>query len=132
MFSRRRYVSADPLTPEGLKEILWLTPDGREMTEGDWDQEFARCLGVYLAGGAIAASAAAAGPIKDCDFLLLLNAHHEAIPFRIPQALAAKTWVSVLDTAQDDAPFHSRRLTPGKRYPLQGRSLVLLEEAAAT
>jgi len=27
-----------------VKGILWLTPDGGEMTENDWNQEFARCL----------------------------------------------------------------------------------------
>jgi glycogen operon protein len=131
VFSRRRYVRADTLTPEGLKEILWLKPDGEEMAEGDWGQEFARCLGVYLAGGTIEHRNSHGDPIEDSDFLLLFNAHHEAIPFRIPPALAGKTWAAVLDTAQDDAPFQVRRLTPGKRYPLQGRSVALLREAGA-
>ena len=34
-------------------EIVWLTPEGSEMTETEWNQHFARCLGVYLAGAAI-------------------------------------------------------------------------------
>jgi hypothetical protein len=35
----------------------------------------------------------------------------------------------VLDTALDD-PFQSRPLPVGESYPLQGRSLALLEETA--
>jgi glycogen operon protein len=127
VFCRRRYVRADAVTAEGLKEILWLTPDGGEMTENDWNQEFARCLGVYLAGAAIERRGPRGKPISDSNFLLLLNAHHETIPFRIGQNLSAKVWLTVLDTASAEDPFAQKPLT-SETYPLQGRSLVLLEE----
>jgi isoamylase len=130
VFGRRRYVRADTVTPEGLNEIIWLTPDGREMNEGDWSQEFARCLGVYLAGGAIERYDRRGKPIKDSDFLLLINAHHETIEFRIPEKLSVKSWWVVLDTASQEEPFERRRLE-SDAYPLQGRSVVLLEESRA-
>jgi glycogen operon protein len=126
VFSRRRYVRVDTVTSEGLKEIIWLTPDAREMTENDWNQEFARCLGVYLAGGAIERRGRRGKPIKDSNFLLLFNAHHETIPFRIAESLSGKAWSTVVDTAADD-PFGQRPLAADS-YPLQGRSLVLMEE----
>ncbi|HKD53114.1 MAG TPA: glycogen debranching protein GlgX [Steroidobacteraceae bacterium] len=129
VFSRRRYVRADTVTPEGLKEILWLTPDGREMNEGDWRQDFARCLGVYLAGGAIERRGRRGEPIKDSNFLLLFNAYHETIPFRVADVLAAKAWVTVLDTAAGSDAFAERPWAEEK-YPLQGRSLALLREIA--
>ena len=127
VFCRRRYVRADAVTAEGLKEILWLTPDGGEMTENDWNQEFARCLGVYLAGAAIERRGRRGKPINDSNFLLLLNAHHETIPFRIAENLSAKVWLTVLDTASAEDPFAQKPLT-SETYPLQERSLVLLEE----
>jgi glycogen operon protein len=130
VFSRRRYVAADTLTADGLKEIIWLSPDGREMTESDWQQDFARCLGVYLAGGAIERRGRRGEPIKDTNFLLLLNAHHEAIAFSIAAALSAKSWVTVLDTAAAGDPF-ARQAPPPQKYPLQARSLVVLQEVPA-
>jgi len=130
VFSRRRYVRADTVTPEGLKEIIWLTPDGREMTENDWNQGFARCLGVFLAGGAIERRGPRGAPIKDSNFLLLLNAHHETIAFRIADTLSAKVWLTVLDTAAGAEPFAAKPLGSDS-YPLQGRSLVLLEETGS-
>jgi len=130
VFSRRRYVQADMLTAEGLKEIIWLTPDGREMTENDWQQDFARCLGVYLAGGAIERRGARGQPIKDGNFLLLFNAHHETIPFAIAPELSGKPWEAVLDTALDADPLARRPVPAGSKYPLQGRSLALLEESS--
>jgi isoamylase len=126
VFSRRRYVRADTLTAEGLKEIIWLTPDAREMTEEDWQTDFARCLGVYLAGGAIERRGPRGQAIRDGNFLLLFNAHHEAIPFTLTEALAGKDWSIVFDTHRDEPPAAGRPPAP---YPLQARSLVLLEES---
>ncbi len=110
VFSRRRYVKPNTVTPEGLKEIIWLTPDGREMTENDWNQEFARCLGVYLRrrGDRAPRTARQADPGQQFSSLLF-NAHHETIPFTIAETLAAKAWVTVLDTAAAGEPFARRR-----------------------
>jgi glycogen operon protein len=130
VFSRRRYVHSDTLTAEGLKEIIWLNPEGQEMNESDWQQEFARCVGVYLAGGAIERRGRRGELIKDSNFLLLFNAHHETLTFRIAEVLSAKAWMTVLDTALDGDPFAPRRVAAGEDYALQGRSLVLLEETA--
>jgi isoamylase len=127
VFSRRRYVRADRLTEDGLKEIIWLNPQGKEMSESDWQQDFARVLGVYLAGGAIARRGPRGEAIGDGNFLLLFNAHHETIPFRIAEMLSAKPWATVLDTALHD-PFAGAQQPAGGQYPLQARSLVLLEE----
>src|SRR5262252_7464621 len=115
VFSRRRFVRADTLTPEGLKEIIWLNPEGREMTASDWQQEFARCFGVYLAGAAIERRRRRGEPIRGSNFLFLLNAHHEAITFRVSQILADKSWTAVLDTALDD-PFQARPLPVNEAY----------------
>ena len=129
VFSRRRFVRADALTPEGLKEIIWLNPEGREMAASDWQQDFARCFGVYLAGAAIERRRRRGEPVRDNNFLLLLNAHHETITFRVSEILAGKSWTAVLDTALDD-PLQPRPLPVNAAYPLQGRSLALLEETA--
>jgi isoamylase len=126
VFSRRRYVQAETRTPEGLKEIIWLAPDGREMEEDDWHKDFTRCLGIYLAGGAIQRPGPRGEAIKDSDFLLLLNAHHETITFQIAEILSSKTWVTVLDSAVEATPL-AMPAAP-REYPLHGRSLVLLEE----
>src|SRR5579864_4721284 len=130
VFSRRRFLQANAINAEGLKEIVWLTPEGTEMTETEWNQHFARCLGVYLAGAAIERSDKRGRPVTDNNFMLLFNAHHEAIPFVLPQFLTDKAWWTVLDTSADSLPFEQRRHEAGTLYPLQGRSLALLRETA--
>jgi glycogen operon protein len=130
VFSRRRFLQGNTVTGDGTKEILWLTPDGAEMTETEWNQHFARCLGVYLAGAAIERRDKRGRLVKDNNFLLLFNAHHEEIPFSMPDFLGDRVWWTVLDTGSEEAPFVQRRMEPGSKYPLQGRSLVLLRETA--
>ena len=128
IFSRRRFLQDRARDGGGLKEIVWLTPDGTEMTESEWQQEFARCLGVYLAGGGDrAASTGAARPSRTTNFLLLFNAHHEPIAFTLPQLPPASAWSTVLDTARDGATVRAAALSSrAATYPLQGRSLALL------
>jgi isoamylase len=130
VFSRRRFLRTDAVNVEGLKEIVWLTPEGNEMTETEWNQHFARCLGVYLAGAAIERSDKRGRPVTDNNFMLLFNAHHEEIPFVLPQFLTDKAWWTVLDTSAEKYPFEQRRHEAGAHYPLQGRSLALLRETA--
>jgi isoamylase len=129
VFSRRRFLQGDTATEDGLREIIWLSPDGREMTEAEWGVAFARCLGLYLAGAAIERRDRRGRLVTDNNFVLLYNAHHEPIPFQLSAPLAEKVWWTVLDTASG-APFAQQRLEPAKPYPLQGRSLALLRETA--
>jgi glycogen operon protein len=130
VFSRRRFLQGNTITADGSREIIWLSPDGREMTEGEWDVSFARCLGLYLAGAAIERRDRRGRLVTDNNFILLCNAHHEPIPFQLPEPLAEKVWWTVLDTAADGAPFAQQRLEAGTPYALQGRSLALLRETA--
>ncbi|HEX4266813.1 MAG TPA: glycogen debranching protein GlgX [Steroidobacteraceae bacterium] len=129
VFSRRRFLQGDTVTDDGSREIIWLSPDGREMTEAEWGVPFARCLGLYLAGTAIERRDRRGRLVTDNNFVLLYNAHHEPIPFQLSAPLAEKVWWTVLDTAAG-SPFTQQRLEPDTPYGLQGRSLALLRETA--
>jgi isoamylase len=130
VFSRRRFLQGDSVTADGTREIVWLNPEGREMTEPEWNVPYARCLGLYLAGAAIERRDRRGRLVTDSSFVLLCNAHHEPIPFQLPEPLAEKVWWTVLDTSVANAPFAQRRIEPGTPYELRGRSLVLLRESA--
>ena len=64
VFRRRRFFSGRPAQagPGGLRDIIWLTPSGREMTDADWHGGYARSLAVFLNGDAITEPAPAASP----------------------------------------------------------------------
>ena len=63
---------------------MWFDPNGEEMTEEGWNTAHAKCLGMLLSGDAIDVRTFRNEPILDRTYLLLLNAHHEAISFTLP------------------------------------------------
>src|SRR5205085_663118 len=109
-----------------VKDLSWFRPDGKEMTEEEWNNGFTRCLGLRLAGDAIEEMDATGAPIVGDTFLLLLNAHHEPIPFILPAHRARVRWDLVLDTCQWDVP-RAETFRVGDHYPLQGRALAVLK-----
>ena len=130
VFRRRDFFHGRPLRGRDVKDILWLKPDGAEMTEEEWDQHFARCLGVYLAGEALTETDRRGRPVVDANFLILFNAHHEPIPFTLPD-LGRAAWRGVLDTANASG-LASGQWEAGAEFPLQGRALALFRQLKAS
>jgi glycogen operon protein len=122
VLKRRRFFQGRPIRG-GVKDIVWFAPSGEEMTDQNWSQPSARCLGVRLAGDAIEEVDSRGEPIVGDTLMLLFNADHRTIPFRLPAA-AEEVWRPVLDTAvpdRNEAPLR------GQRYPLHARSMAVLK-----
>jgi glycogen operon protein len=141
VFRRRDFFQGRPLHGGGVKDILWLRPDGDEMSDHEWEREHARCLAVYLAGDGLNEVDRRGRSLRDDDFLMLFNAHHEEIAFVLP-ALPGEPWRCLLDTAWSDGagcpPGAGKALDPsraafplGATYALHGRSLALLTRPSA-
>ncbi len=125
VFRRRDFYKGHPLRGRDIKDIAWLQPEGGEMSDDEWDQHFARCLGVYLAGEALTETDDRGRPVRDQNFLVLFNAHHEPIPFKLPDHGGAG-WHALFDTAYEDGLAIDGTFDAGTEYPLKGRSLALL------
>ena len=53
VFRRRHFFQGRSVRGSGEKDIAWLKPDGTEMSDEEWNNDFARCLGVFLGGEAL-------------------------------------------------------------------------------
>ena len=126
IFRRSRFFHGRRIQGDEVKDILWLTPNGLEMTNDEWNLSFARCLGVFLLGEATNEHDSRGRLNRDHNFLLLINAHYEAIDFTLPKFLARCLWSLVLDTAQEKLSVEDKVAAPMKNYLVPGRSLVLL------
>jgi isoamylase len=127
LFRRRSFFQEQRVRGK-TRNILWLNPDGLEMGDAEWNQGFARCLGMYLAGDAIGEVDRRGVPVGDDDFLLMLNASSEEIPFTLPGFRAQGRWQAVVDTSLTSNTAGLKRHARGSSYRLQGRSLVLLRQ----
>ena len=130
VFRRRHFLQGRPLENSPTKDIVWLQPDGEEMTTDEWNLDFARCLGVFLSGEAIDEIDPRGRPVRDDNFLVLFNAHHDEIPFTLP-SFGAAAWQCVLDTSRDPPEAAGPRLASQSVYTLAGRSLVVLQQVEA-
>src|SRR5262249_7086740 len=69
-------------------------------------------------------------PLPDEGLLLLVNAHHEPVPFMLPDSTDAPQWEVLIDTA---APERGGVLyLDDEVYQVQGHALVLLRQGGST
>ena len=95
VFCRRRWFQGRPL--RGTADILWLNPDGTEMTEQDWNAHEVS-VGLFLNGEAITSPGSRGERVVDTSFLLLINASADPRKWTISGSWG-QDWECVLDTA---------------------------------
>ena len=126
VFHRRTFFQGRRIHGSEVKDLSWFRPDGKEMAEDEWQDWFSRCVGLRLAGDAIEEVDPRGEPIVGDTFLLLLNAHHEPVPFVLPAHRTRVRWELVLDTGSWDYEPRSRHFRAGDVYPLDGRTVAVL------
>jgi isoamylase len=131
VFRRRKFFQGRKIKGAEIKDIVWVRPDGNEMTDEEWNQDFARCLGVALSGAAIDEVNERGQRVRDENFLLLMNAHFEEIPFVLPAPPVGAGWIILIDTSCQASGDANRFFVGRSSYPLQARSLALLIERAS-
>jgi isoamylase len=129
VLSRRSFFHGRHLRGSEIKDIAWYTPTGEEMTDEEWDAESVRYLGVLLSGDAIEELDEKGHVIRGESLLILLNAHHEPIPFTLPASKPGTRWVLLIDTAMPDFDRRAQRSQDNATYLLQDRSLALFRQA---
>jgi isoamylase len=125
VFQRRKFFQGRRIRGSDIKDLSWFEPSGQEMSDEAWNAGFVKCLGMRLAGDVIGDVDEKGEPIVGETILLLLNAHHEAIPFTLPATRPEHHWECLLDTAEPQGKGLVYWLG-GQQYPLQGRSLAVL------
>ncbi|HEX9665408.1 MAG TPA: glycogen debranching protein GlgX [Thermodesulfobacteriota bacterium] len=122
---RRHFFQGRKILGSEVKDLTWFRPDGKEMTEEDWNNPNTRCIGLRLAGDAIEEIDARGNRIVDDTLLILLNAHHEPVPFVLPAHRPKMRWELLLDTREATGRGPNRLVGGGVTYDLEGRSLAL-------
>ena len=119
-FRRRDFLTGAKVPTNGLKDVYWLHPDGREMTLPDWGNPQLRALGMQLGNDA-----------RDGRrFLILLNAGEHEVRFHLGERPSGR-WVAVFDTALADGLVRGTPalLEPRGTFLLPSRSLVLFQDS---
>jgi isoamylase len=127
VFRRRRWFLGAAIRGSEARDIVWLRPDGAEMSEADWHDPAGRALGVFLNGEGIGSPDERGEKVVDDSFYLMLNAGSEALTFRMPDRPHwGRCWGRVLDTAEPRMLAGEETCVPGGEVRVEGRSVVLL------
>jgi isoamylase len=130
VFRRADFLTGEERLGSGSPDVWWFRPDGRKMTQRNWQLPETQTLGVYLNGAEIPTLSLQGAPVIDDTFLILFNAQPEDVVFTLPAVGYGRRWVHELSTANPD-------LQPGSElHPARGivavehRSLVVLRRIA--
>jgi glycogen operon protein len=120
---RRKFFRGSGRRAGDVKDIMWLTPSGTEMTEAEWLGGAVQCLGVRLAGDRVDDVDDQGKHVVGDSLLYLLNAAPTAVEFMLPAFVAAPRWEAIIDTFSAAREGHI--LAGGRPYPLGDRSVAV-------
>jgi isoamylase len=120
---RRDFFHGRPIRGSFIKDIHWLDSTGKEMDDEAWRAGFVRCLGVGLVGET-GEHDEQGRPVVGDTLIVLLNAHHDPLPFAWPPAVKSlKSIERLFDTSEPGTPAKS--VKTAKPYQMQARSLAV-------
>jgi glycogen operon protein len=128
---RTRHLHGQVKSPDGLPDIQWYAPKG-SVADGElWHDHYQRCIGMLLAGDA-GPELEPDGMAADGDVLfVILNAHVDPVPFRMPDPPGANRWSCLIDTAAPERASRELVVDPGREIPIPARSLSVFQLSKA-
>jgi isoamylase len=123
---QNRFLTAEWNEELGIKDSTWLNPSGEEMSQEQWHDGAAKCVGRLLDGRAQVSGIRRRG--SEATLLLILNAHHDVVMFTLPDVVGGRDWHRLMDTNlpdEDEDPDEAARFPFGHRYQVTARSLLL-------
>jgi len=125
VLQRRRFFRGDQPWDSSEKDLAWFRPDGAEMTQEDWRKPFARSVAFLLGGDTIDTPDERGERIVGDTLLVLANAHHEAVTYRLPEVEWGQAWEILVDTA-GETDLKRDLIEARSEVQVEARSLVIL------
>ncbi|RZK78015.1 MAG: glycogen debranching enzyme GlgX [Pedobacter sp.] len=125
VFCRRRWFQGQPIKGSGVTDIAWFLPDGIEMQDHNWDEDFAKSLAVFLNGRGIKSRDNKGRKIIDDSFYIIFNAHYAGLDYKLPPAKYGIEWHEIINTS-DASLQELKRYFPLENIHVAGRSVVVL------
>ncbi len=106
-----------------MNDVEWYGRHGGLMTEEGWTNPESKCVGMLLEGKAIVEPDVVHGSeVHAKSLLLIANASHVVVPFKLPEYDYLKNWLVIVDTANPE-----RAVEQWQGGDVPARSVMLLE-----
>ena len=126
-FSRKSWFKGEPVKGDGIEDIAWFLPDGSQMNEEHWQQDFAKSVAVFLNGQGLHAVNSEGNKVIDDNFYIIFNAHHEPLDYKLPEKKYSTDWHVLIDTSKPAFNPTNKVYHAGEVINVEGRSVILLQ-----
>ncbi|MXV51492.1 glycogen debranching protein GlgX [Pedobacter sp. HMF7647] len=126
VFRRRRWFLGQPVHGSELNDIAWFLPEGMEMSDENWNHDFAKSLAVFLNGRGIHRLGQKGGKIIDDSFYMIFNAHSEALDYVLPPENYGAEWIKIIDSNGNTIP-EGKTFKAGEQVSVESHSILLLQ-----
>ncbi len=128
IFRRRKWFQGRAIHGSEVRDIVWFNPDGGEMTDKQWNDGLAKAIAIFLNGEEISTPGSRGERIVDDNFLIIFNAHYEAIEFTLPKMLQQWEWVTLIDTTLPQFVEQGYRYKKGESLVVTKRTSLVLQK----
>ncbi len=128
VLARKNFLMGQALEEGQPKDVIWWNPEGREMSEADWDAGFTRCFGMWLPGSTLREIGRDHQPRTSDSVFVLMNAHYEDVKATLPQA-DGDPWQLRLATTELKLDKRARK-TPQLACPSRSLAVFISKRAA--
>jgi glycogen operon protein len=99
---RKHFFDGNEPKSETGKDVMWVRPDGHEMTQDDWKNGDLRVLGMLISGTATDETDERGHLLHGDTVLLIANASDQDVRFQVPALDGQGVWIEVIDSARPE------------------------------
>jgi isoamylase len=119
---RNLFLNGEYIEELGVRDVTWINQLGSQMEVEHWHDPATRCFGMLLDGRAQTTGIRQRG--KEATILIVINGHHDAVEFTLPECAGACQWSLLIDTNIPEMP-ETPPFAIGASYTVTGRSLLV-------
>ncbi len=123
---QRHWFEGRPTIERGRKDLVWVHPEGREMTSDDWADNRLSVVGMLVTGSPLRSPGPRGEQQWDSSFLVWLNAEPDTTKVTMPSELWGQDGEVVVSTCPEHPP--GTAVAPGEPMTLDGRTVVVVRE----
>ena len=123
---QRHWFEGRPTIKGGIKDLVWVHPEGREMSTADWNDDSCRTVGMFLNGAPLRHPGPRGEQIRDKSFMIWLNAGADDVKLALPDNQWVHHGEVVLSTNEEVGV--GTPVVAGTSLLLQARSVLVLRQ----